>query len=94
MTISGIAIAAISSGQRLLKFHAGSRLTAKIKTMGNAIDAAIEASDTYRHAIRTTAHTAKATAAQIVKYGQRPNATPRLVATPLPPLNLRYTGNM
>ena len=94
MTISGIAIAAISNGQNSAKFHAGSRLTAKIKTIGNAIDAAMEASETYRHIKTIGTHTARAAAAQIVKYGQRPNATPRLVATPLPPLNLRYTGKM
>ena len=67
MTISGIAIAAMSSGQRSAKFHARTRLTAKTKTIGNAMDEVMEASETYRHIKTIGTHIANAAAAQIVK---------------------------
>jgi hypothetical protein len=57
--------------------------------MGKATEAAIDAKETYFHIKRNTAHTIIAIAAQSVKYGQIPKATPKLVATPLPPLKFR-----
>ncbi len=66
MTISGIAVAAISNGHRLIKSQPGLIAIAKIRTRGKAMEAAIEANETYRHIKATAAHTAKASAAQIV----------------------------
>lgn len=66
MTISGIAVAAISNGHRLTKSQPGVRIIAKIRTRGKVTEAAIDASETYRHIKTTTAHTATANEAQIV----------------------------
>ena len=66
MTISGIAIAMISIGQRLANRQAGISVIAKSNTRGNVIEAAMEASEIYRHSRTTTTHTKKAAAAQIV----------------------------
>lgn len=66
MTISGIAVAAISNGHRLIKSQPGLSAIAKIRTRGKAIEAAIEANETYRHIKATAAHVARASVAQIV----------------------------
>ena len=66
MTISGIAVAAISNGHRLVKSQPGVRTIARISATGKAIEAAIEASEMYLHSKTVAAHTAKASAAQIV----------------------------
>jgi len=66
MTISGIAIAIVSNGQRLTKSQPELKIIARIRTRGKVIEAAIEASETYRHIKTTAAHTAIANEAQIV----------------------------
>jgi hypothetical protein len=66
MTIIGIAIAAASNGHKLAKFQPGMRIVARIRTTGKAIEAAIEASETYRHTSATTTHIVMAASAQIV----------------------------
>jgi hypothetical protein len=66
MTISGIAVAAISNGHKLIKSQPGLRIIAKIKTSGKEIEAQIDAKDTYRHTKTTTTHITTANEAQIV----------------------------
>ena len=66
MTIIGIATAAVSSGQRLAKFHSGLRAIAKISTRGKTTEAAIEPSEIYRQISTTTSQTRKAITAQMV----------------------------
>jgi len=66
MTISGMAVAAISNGHKLAKSQPGLKIIARIRTTGKATEAAIDASETYRHIKTTTAHVAMANNAQIV----------------------------
>ena len=66
MTISGITVAAISKGHKLPKSQPGVRIIARIRTRGKVIEAAIDASETYRHIKTTTAQVAMANNAQIV----------------------------
>ena len=66
ITISGIAVAAISNGHKLIKSQPGLRIIAKIKTSGKEIEAQIDARETYRHIKTTTTHIATANEAQIV----------------------------
>lgn len=66
ITISGIAIAAVSSGHRLVKFQSGLSIIANINVIGKVTEATIEASEMYRHIKTVTTHTAKATTEQIV----------------------------
>ncbi len=66
MTISGIAVAATSKGQRLNKSQLCLRIIAKIKTSGKLTEAAMDANDTYRHIKTSTTHIATANEAQIV----------------------------
>ena len=66
ITIRGIKVAAISKGHRLPKSQVGVRVIVKIKTIGNATEAVIEASEIYRHIKTTTTHTAKLSSEQIV----------------------------
>lgn len=66
MTISGIAVAAISNGHKLIKSQPGFRTIARIKTMGKVTEAAMDARETYRHIKTATTHIAKANKAQIV----------------------------
>ncbi len=66
MTISGIAVAAISNGHRFAKFQPDVRIIAKIKTSGKVTEAPIDARDTYRHIKTSTTHIATANEAQIV----------------------------
>ena len=66
MTISGIAVAAISRGHRLTKSQLGVKIIAIIKTSGKVTEAAMDARETYRHIKTTTIHIAKANKAQIV----------------------------
>ena len=46
MTITGIATAAISTGQRLAKAQSGMKIIAAIKTSGKVTEAAIDARET------------------------------------------------
>ncbi len=64
-TISGIAVAMASNGQRLAKSQAGARAIARISARGKATEAVIEAKETYRHIRTTAAHTTIANSAQI-----------------------------
>ncbi len=66
MTISGIAVAAVSNGHRLAKSQPGLNAIVNIKATGKATEAVIEASEIYRHIKVTAAHTAKVAMAQIV----------------------------
>ena len=66
MTISGIATAAMSNGHKLAKFQGGVSNIARSRTRGKTTEAAIEASETYRHIKTVTTHTAKANKEQIV----------------------------
>ncbi len=66
ITISGIAVAAMSSGHRFTKSQLGVRIIAKIKTSGKVTEAPIDAKDTYRHIKTTTTHIATENEAQIV----------------------------
>ena len=66
MTTSGIAVAAITNGHRLAKSQPGVSTIAKTRTRGKAIEAAIQASEIYRHIKATAAHITKTNAAQIV----------------------------
>jgi len=66
ITISGITVATISNGHKLAKSQPGVSTVTSIKARGKAIEAAIEARDTYRHIKTTTAQTTKASGAQIV----------------------------
>ena len=65
-TIIGIAMAAVSSGHRFAKSQAGVKTIIRIKAAGKAMEAVIEASETYRVARTTTTQSAKANAAAIV----------------------------
>ncbi len=65
-TISGIAVAAISNGQRLAKFQVGVMIIARANMTGKATEAAIEASEIYRDHTTTRTHIARETEAQIV----------------------------
>lgn len=66
ITVIGIAVAAISNGQRSANSQAGIDLIATINVTGKAIAAVIEASDTYRHIRTTTAHIITAAKAHAV----------------------------
>jgi len=66
ITINGIALAVMSNGHRLTKSQSGLRIIAKSNMIGKAIEATIEAKETYRHIKTTTAHIARANEAQIV----------------------------
>ena len=66
ITIIGIVIAATSKGQRLLKLQLGINIIAKISVTGKVREAAIEASEIYRHTKTTIVHIAKLSNEQIV----------------------------
>ena len=66
ITIRGIPIAAINNGQRLFISQSGRTAMEIIRAIGKAIEAAIEASEIYRHSKTATTHIKKAAAAQIV----------------------------
>ena len=66
MTITGIATAAVSSGHSVPKSQSAFRIIDKIKTRGKAIEAEMDARETYRHIKTTTTHIAMANEAQIV----------------------------
>lgn len=66
ITVSGIAVAAVSNGHRLAKSQPGVNTIAKIRTIGKAIEAMIEASEIYRHRRTTAVHIAKTITEQIV----------------------------
>ncbi len=66
ITISGIAVAAVSSGHRLVKSQSGLSMIAKTNAMGKVTEAAIEASEMYRHNRTVITHTTKAKTEQIV----------------------------
>ena len=66
MTINGIAADAISKGHKLAKSQTGDKTIARNKTSGNAIEAMMEAKETYRKNRTTNTHIARATRAQIV----------------------------
>ena len=66
ITIIGIAMAAMSRGQRFVKFQDGVRAITRSNVRGKATEAAMEAREIYRHNETTTAHIKKAAAAQIV----------------------------
>lgn len=66
ITISGMATAAASRGQRSVSFQAGAIPIARSRVRGKDREAAIEASEIYRDVKTIATHTAKANAAQIV----------------------------
>jgi hypothetical protein len=66
ITISGIAIAAVSSGHKLVKSQPGLNTMANINVIGKVTEATIEASEMYRHIKTVTTHAAKAKTEQIV----------------------------
>ncbi len=66
ITISGIAVATASNGHKSAKSQPGVSTITSIKARGKAIDAAIEASETYRHIKTVTAHTPRAKKEQTV----------------------------
>lgn len=66
ITISGIAVAAVSSGHRSVKSQPGLSMIAKTNAMGKVIEAAIEASEMCRHIRTVITHTANAKTEQTV----------------------------
>ena len=66
ITIKGIAMAAMNSGQSLVKSQLGLRMIARTNIRGKVIEAVIEASEMYRHIATVITQTASAKTEQAV----------------------------